>query len=342
MAPVVDVHSHLYLRSYIDLLKARERPPQIVEHADAERFVAFAAETKADTPGRPIDSSYWSVDAKLHYLDREGIDQAVISLGNPWLDPIEDDSAVAVARALNEEFAALEGATGGRLVGLGVLPQRDPETAAQVAEEIGASGTLYGVANGCLLCRRPLDDSDLDPVWAVLERTRLPFVVHPHYGIGGDVLGEPGYALALAFPFETTLALVRLLLGGVLERFPGLRIVAVHGGGALPYLAGRVDAFWETGALGNRKSRNPPSAGLAKLALDAVLYGPGPLRNAVDLVGASRVMFGTDHPFAVADAPGGMAAIDQVLDGEARSLVRGGAAVAYFGLPAVTAGSAAA
>lgn len=335
-SPVIDAHSHLYPRSYVELLKARDRLPRIVGEQGDERFIIFANEEgPGGTGGRPIDPTYWDLGEKLAFMDRHGIDRSVVGLGNPWLDPIEGPEAVAAARALNEEFASMEKETNGRVGGLGVLPQHDVAEAAEVAGEVAEHPALYGVANGTRLCGRFLDNPGLDPVWGTLEATGSPFLIHPHYGIplpefaGATTM----YPLALGFPFETSVAVSRLIMGGGLQRFPRLRVVAAHGGGTLPYLAGRLDAVWRSDAATRRLLPVPPSEELAKLALDAVVYAPRALRAAADLAGVDRLMFGTDHPFTVADPQANLAAIDEALDEGGRRLVRGDAALAYFGLP---------
>lgn len=335
----IDVHTHLYPRTYVELLRAREQAPRVTGEPGDERLQFFAGEEASG--GRPIDETYWSIEAKLAFMREAGIERSVVSLGNPWLDPIDPADALDVARRINAEFAELGPATGNRLVGLGVLPQHDVGSAVIVAEEVAATPTLYGLANGVRMCGRLLDDPALDPLWETLERARLPLMLHPHYSVADPALAGHGAMLPLAigFPCETTIAVGRLILGGVLQRFPALRIVAVHGGGTLPYLAGRLDAIWHTDPGARARLPVPPSEELRKLALDALLYGPGPLTVAAELVGAERLVFGTDHPFEIADPAGNLAAIDRVFTLEQAAAVRGGSAVALFGLPPLADGA---
>ena len=122
-----------------------------------------------------------------------------------------------------------------------------------------------------------------------------------------------GHALpvAVGFPVETTIAVARLVFGGVLHRYPDLRIIASHGGGTLPYLAGRLDAGWRSDPSLSTRAPSPPSSVLGRLFLDAVLYHPRALRAAADLVGTEHLAFGTDHPFSIADPVANLAAIDE-------------------------------
>jgi predicted TIM-barrel fold metal-dependent hydrolase len=332
MASCIDIHSHLYPRWYVEALKRRSVPPRIVGEPGAERFVIFDGEH-----GRPIGPEYWDLDAKLRFMEAHGIEQTLASLGNPWLDPFEGDEAAELVTRANDEFAALERKTGGRIVGMGVLPQHDVDAAAQAVTDIAAEPALYGAINGCRLCGREFDDRALEPVWAALEHTRLPLLVHPHYLLGRHELTGWGHAfpVAMGFPFETTAAVARLIFSGVLQRFPGLRLVISHGGGTLPFLAGRLDAGWRSDASTHDALPVPPSEDLSKLFLDALVYHPAAVLALRELVGVEQMAFGTDHPFSVADPEANLRAIDDTLDGDERAAVLAESARRIFGLPRV-------
>ncbi len=123
---VIDIHTHLYPEVYLDALRARNEAPRLLPSPDGERFVIFP-----DEPGRRIDADWYDVERKLAFMQRVGIDQSVVSLGNPWLDPLPDSAHLA--RELNAEFAGLRDRTDGRLLGMGVLPGQDIGLAAEVA-----------------------------------------------------------------------------------------------------------------------------------------------------------------------------------------------------------------
>jgi aminocarboxymuconate-semialdehyde decarboxylase len=332
---VVDAHTHLYPRWYLDRLRDHDGLPRLRGTPGAERLVMFAGE--GPDGGRPIDESYWEVEAKVSFLEREGLDQALVSMGNPWLEPFAGAESVELAWRFNEEVGALEGVTGGRLCGMGVLPVHDIESAAAVAAHVGQTPQLHGVITGTRLCGRRLDDAALDPLWAALERDRVPVFLHPHHAVATDELAGFGHAspVGVGFPFETTVALWRLVLGGVLERFPGLAVLAAHGGGTVPFLAGRMDSAWRSDPSAQARLSHPPSDDLARLYLDAVLYHPRAMRAAADLVGADRMVYGTDHPFSVADPAANLAAVETAFPPAELNEVLGGTATRLFGLPTV-------
>jgi predicted TIM-barrel fold metal-dependent hydrolase len=218
---------------------------------------------------------------------------------------------------------------------MGVLPT-GLDDAVLVAGEIAASPALVGVIAGPRICGRTLDDDALEPLWSELERSGLPLLIHPHYASAIEELRGFGHAfpVALGFPFETSIALARFVFAGVLGRHPGLRVVGSHGGGTLPYLAGRLDAGWASDPSVKERLAYPPSDDLARLFLDCVLYAPRAMRAAADLVGPGKMAFGTDHPFSVADPERNFNAIDEAFTGADRASVLHGTAHDLFRLQA--------
>lgn len=331
---LIDVHSHLYPSAYLDELRARTKPPRLMPGPEGELFVIFPEEL-----GRPMDEEYSDVGRKLAFMERAGIDQSLVSLGNPWLDPIS--GSVDLARQINAQFAAMEEETDARIVGMGVLPGEDVDAASEIARETAETAGLYGVVSGTRICGLRLDDEALDPLWSELERSGLPLLIHPHYTLGvQDLLGyDHALPLGLGFPFETTAALARMVFGGVYERFPDLKIAAAHGGGALPFVAGRLDASWQSDAAVHDRLPVPPSRRFTKLFLDALTYHPRSVRATADLVGVEHMGFGTDHPFTLSDPAANLARVEEAFEGSARDAVLFASATDYFKLPARAAGS---
>jgi aminocarboxymuconate-semialdehyde decarboxylase len=328
---IVDVHTHTYPRLYLDRLAARTELPRVDRRAEGEFFVIFPGES-----GRLIDASYWSLEEKLAYMDRSGISQSIVSLGNPWLDPFSPDEARGLAKELNAELASFADRTGGRIVGMGCLPQGSVADAVDAVVMIETTEGLYGAVSGTKICGLAFDHPDLEPFWEALASNGTPLLVHPHHGIGLEEVEGFGHSLplALSFPFETTTALTRLAMGGVLDRHPNLRVIGSHGGGTLPYLSGRLDGCWAPDGEARARRNVPPSEAFSRLYLDALVYHPRALRAAADLVGTDRLVFGTDHPFAIADPAVNIASIAETFTQDEARLVFSDNARSMFGLPA--------
>lgn len=325
---IVDIHTHIYPEVYLDHLAGRDSLPQVVHNGKTRTLFIFPGES-----GRIMDESYWSVAEKVAHMDRLGITQSVVSLGNPWLEPFGDVEGMELAIEVNEFLAGLAAITGGRVVGMGCLPNGTIESVVETIRHITMTAGLYGAIAGAHICNRQFDDPALDPIWSALEESGQPLLVHPHYGLALEEQDGYGHMLplALGFPYETTVALVRLAAAGVLDRHPGLRVIGSHGGGTVPYLAGRLDGCWAPDQAARALRNAPPSTALSQLYLDALVYHPRALHAAVDLVGVDHMMFGTDHPFAIFDH-GGAAMIRDALGADAARLLSG-TAKEIFGLP---------
>lgn len=236
---------------------------------------------------------------------------SVLSLANPWLDFLPAEEAAHWATKVNDEFEDICADSGGRLFAFGCLPVS--ASTDEVCKEIWRLKTLphiRGVILGTSGLGRGLDDAALDRMWAALERSQTLVFLHPHYGLPNEVFGprvqEYGHVLplSLGFPMETTVAFTRMVLSGVFDRFLDLRVLLAHAGGALPFLAGRVQSC----VRHERHFRNAEGKMIGErrdvwdvlrknVWLDAVTYGEVATRAAVEAVGRERVLFGTDHPF---------------------------------------------
>jgi predicted TIM-barrel fold metal-dependent hydrolase len=332
---LIDAHSHIYPRLYVDLLKARTEIPRVAEHDGREFFVIFEEEQAAGPGGgRPFDRTYTDLDEKVAFMDRNSIARTVVSVGNPWLDPFRGSDSAEIARELNAELATYEVRTSGRVLGMGVLPADSVESAIQVAREVARTPGLYGLVSGRRISGHLLDDEALEPLWAALAEIRLPLLIHPHYAAAADQLKGFGHALpvSVGFPFETTIAVARLVFAGVLHRHADLRLICSHGGGVLPFLAGRVDAGWRSDASVRARLPEPPSSSMARLYLDAVLYHQRALAAAADLVGGDRMVYGSDHPFSIADPDANLAALTAAFEGDDLQAVANVTAERLFGI----------
>ena len=301
---VIDVHCHLYPLEYLHLLEKRQTIPRVINRNGVREFLIFPEEDGVNgVGGRPMGQEYFDLELKLKSMDTLGIHISVVSLGNPWLDPFPDREGDEAAEEINEVISRYEAQTGGRICALGVLPSSSVENAIKGLKQIASTPGLHGVVSMPAIARLAFDDARLEPFWAELERLGLPLFVHPENGIGLDALEGYRHTLpvGIGFPMETTVGLTRLIFGGVLEKHPHLKIMAAHGGGTLPYLAGRLDAAWKSDEEVHDRISQAPSEQMKKLYLEALVYAAPALQAARLLVGADHMLFGTDQPFSVSD-----------------------------------------
>ncbi|OAG20377.1 hypothetical protein CC77DRAFT_1040935 [Alternaria alternata] len=313
---IVDIHTHVYPPKYMDLLRSRTTVPYVRTFPDAPdsaRLIILPGEDDPSTPstsrGRPIGSEYYEIKEKIAFMDLHKIDKSVISLANPWLDFLPAEEAGDAAKKINDDVNDQCSQYPGRLYFFGTLPlSASPEVITAEIERLSTLKYARGVIMGTSGLGQGLDDENLDPVYAALEKHQQLIFLHPHYGLPTSVYGprasEYGHVLplALGFPLETTIAVSRMLLSGVWDRFTKLSVLLAHSGGTLPFLAGRIEScILHDGHLKKhgktQKRRDVWDILKTNIYLDAVIYSEVGLGAAVAASGSDRLLFGTDHPF---------------------------------------------
>lgn len=268
-------------------------------------------------------------ERRLAAMDAAGMRRQVLSC---WIELLATRLTPGEARrwsaAVNEDLAAEVAADPVRLDAVGTVPLQDPEGAvAELRRAVGELG-LAGVELPTTVAGAELADLPLEAFWAEAEALRAVVLLHPVEPVGAARMGEGGLVDLIGSPAETATAVGHLLRSGVLDRHPDLRLVLVHGGGVLPWLVGRARAVGQ--ARGDRFLEELPRY-LRQLHHDSLVHDPRVLRLLVEVVGADRVVLGTDWPFPHGEAdPVGMArtalsgdavAIESVLRGTAERLL---------------------
>ena len=314
---IVDIHTHFYPPTYIDLLASRKQLPRLITLPSPKepRLVILPADDDQSVPpearGRPVSSDYSDIAKKISFMTQHGISTSVVSLANPWLDFLPAEEAGGWARKVNDELNDMcNHQRKGALYAIGTLPtSAGANEMAKEIERISGLTNIKGVILGTTGLGTGLDDEALDPVWEALADKRILIFIHPHYGLPSEVFGprakNSGHVLplALGFPMETTVAFTRMYLSGVFDRNPQLKVLLAHAGGTVPFLAGRIESCMEherhfRDEQGRMRERRPLTEVLrSNVWLDAVAYSPTALKAAVEMVGKERVLFGTDHPF---------------------------------------------
>jgi aminocarboxymuconate-semialdehyde decarboxylase len=234
-------------------------------------------------------------------MDRLGIDRAVLSLTPTlffyWL---EAGAAGDFCRQANDSLARFVAASD-RLDGVAVVPLQDPEAAAAELRRAVRQLGLRGTEIGTTLEHIPLDDPRFDPFFQAAAELDVPVMLHPYYVGTRPTLADFYMTNLTGNPLETCIAASRLILSGFLDRHPGLRLLLVHAGGFMPYQIGRLDHGFRVRPESRAALTTPPSTYLRRFWYDTITHAATPLRFLIDLVGADRVLFGTDLPFDMAD-----------------------------------------
>lgn len=297
----IDVHTHMYLPGYMNILRKRTEIPRVATINGSDRLIILPGEEKEKTTniGRPIGREYWDIQAKIHYMNQHHIEKSVISLANPWLDFLSGNEAEAIAQELNDELQKICEESSNRIYGFATLPVRNPQASVKEIERISKLNHIRGVILGTPGAGNGLDHSNMNDILGAIESNNLMIFLHPHYGVGNEYYHDSGHALflALGFPFETTVSISRLIISGKLDQYPSLRLLVAHAGAALPSLIGRLDSCVAHDIAIANRLQDTPSNYLKKLYFDAISYSSPAINSLIEQVGDDRIMFGTDNPF---------------------------------------------
>ena len=293
---VWDVHAH-YL------------PPSALELMDHGRAVVTVDEwcgvpDNIHLNGMPVGGNLdrlASVDSILASMDAQGVAGRVLSpppfTYRYWSEPAD---SLALSRLLNEATASVVHGRPDRFLGLATVPLQDPERAVDELRRSVLDLGLHGVTLGTNVDGRHVADPQFAPVLRAAVELDVPVLIHP------DFTPNPRWAAhylinLVGLPTESALCLAELVLTGRLAELPELRVCFVHGGGALPFLLGRLRKGWEVRPEVREATPRPPAEYLANVFFDSLTHDAQALRFLVDLVGVEHVLVGSDAPFDVED-----------------------------------------
>jgi aminocarboxymuconate-semialdehyde decarboxylase len=274
---------------------------------------------------------------RLRVMDEQGIDMEALSI-NPYWYAMERDLVTQVIKVQNEKLAELCAMYPDRFVAFATVALQFPDLAAQQLEEGVKKLGLRGASVGGSVNGEELSDPKFHPFWAKAEELGVLVFMHPQ-GVPELQKRLQGNGLltnVIGNPLETTIALSHLIFEGTLDRFPGLKICAAHGGGYLPSYAARSDHGCLT--FPNNCSKTPlkkkPTEYLRQLYFDSLVFTPEALRHLVAETGVSQIVMGTDYPF-----PWTSTAVDHILNTASlsnaeREAILGGNAARLLRVPA--------
>jgi len=250
----------------------------------------------------PLPSGFFQVDARLKDLDRFGLDMQVVSVTHHLFNYREDiEVARKMVRKQNEAIAKLCKLHKDKFIGNATLPLQDPKFAIDEIEYAYYTLELKGVEIGTNVAGKNLDSEELFPVYEKLEELQLPILVHPNDIVGADRMKKYYLPIVVGTLVETTIAIASVIFGGVLEKFPNLKFIFCHGGGAVPYQLGRLERALEAREECKGKIKGEVKDYFRKLYFDTVLFSEDSLKFLIQRVGSEKLVLGTDYPFDMGD-----------------------------------------
>jgi predicted TIM-barrel fold metal-dependent hydrolase len=285
----IDCQSHLFAPELVALMEKRTADP-VVFTKDGTRYL------KMGDWLRKIPPLYLDVDAKLATMDAAGIALTALSINDPGPEWFGADGPM-VAQMANDFVADVVRSHPARFFGLCVLPWQDVRASLaeldRCVQKLGMKGLLLYTN----LAGRFPDEPEFRPVLSRAVELDIPVLLHPAKPLTTEFVKGYEMTSTLGNMFDNTIALTRLLMSGILDELPKLKLVCPHLGGTLPYIVGRLDHQVTVLKRGPRNLTRAPSEYLKQVWLDIVSPLPLAMKFACDLMGTDRLLYASDHPW---------------------------------------------
>jgi predicted TIM-barrel fold metal-dependent hydrolase len=314
----IDVHSHCLFHESLALMGDEASNVIPKTKGAQEHFIANAIENR------------------LKGMDAMTIDMEVLSINPSWYRK-DRDIAAQIVKINNEKLAEVCASRPDRFAAFASLSLQYPDLAVQQLETAVKKQGLKGAAIGGSVLGEDFSSERFHPVWAKAEELGAVLFIHPQSTppLAARFKGNGWLANTIGNPLDTTIALQHLIFEGTLDKYPGLKIIAAHGGGYLPSYAPRSDhACFVSPQNCNPdiKLKKKPTEYLNQLYFDALVFTPEALRHLVAQVGASQIVLGTDHPIPWEEHPVDHVFATTTLSDKDKAAILGGNAARLFGM----------
>lgn len=293
---VIDFHNHYYPPEYLDALRAGRSSIRMDYDADGNPRLHYPGDYNILVPG------HRDLDYRETVLAEHGVDLQVATFTTPGTHMETPALALELARKINDAYAA-ERRRRRKFTFLATLPLNDPQASVleleRAVRELGLPGAMvFSNVNGTALA-----DPAFDALWKTADTLEAVIYIHPAHPLGVEAMEHYWLMPLVGFLFDTTLAAAHLVFAGVPERYPRIRWVLCHMGGAIPYLAERLDRGYEAFAACRRNITRRPSDYLREFYYDTVNFDPNAIDLAVRFAGVDHILAGSDYPHQIGSIP---------------------------------------
>ena len=339
----VDFHTHI-LPKHLPDFAARYGYGGFISLDHDQGKVSVPGNAQIVKDGRSykeVPPGLWDMTTRLDEMDRDGIDvQVVCTMPAMFSYWAKADDTADLARILNNDMAKEMSKHPKRFIGLGTLPMQAPELAVEELRRCVKDLGFAGVQIGSHINEWSLDAVELVPFWEAAEDLGACVFVHPWDMTVTKRDKKYMMPWLVGMPADTTQAIVSVVLGGVLEKFPKLKLCFAHGAGAFPYTAGRVQQGYDAvPGLCATDSSYPPDWYKGKFFADSLVHSVGAMKLLVSELGEDQVIFGTDYPFHLGETTGSAKGVfpgrtiesTESLSDDAKSKIYSGNALRFLG-----------
>jgi aminocarboxymuconate-semialdehyde decarboxylase len=289
---ILDFHNHFYPPEYLDAIRKGPSNVRVTVDKEGNPLLHYPGDYNVAVPG------HRDIDYRTAVLDKAGVAMQVITLTTPGTHIEEPRRAVELARITNDAFARIMSERAQRFTALATLPLNDAEASVREfrrAIGLGFRGAmLFSNVNGESLAQKKYW-----PLYELASEHNAVLYIHPTNPVGVEAMTEYWLMPLVGFTFDTTLAAAKLVFSGVVKRFPGIRWVLTHMGGAIPYLAERLDRGFEAFRECRENIDQPPSVYLKQMYYDTVNFNPAAIQFAIGFAGVDHILAGSDYPHLI-------------------------------------------
>ncbi len=315
---VIDIHTHMLTLEWIELLRSHGGGKYNVKKTKANQDAVHLY----GAPFMTLMRGMWDYDMRIENMNKAGVDIAVVSLTCPNVYWGGRDVSITAARLVNDSMAEQQRAKPDRIRWFASLPWQYVDEAKAELERATKEGAVGVMVLGSI-DGTDLIDSQFAPIWQEIDRLALPVLVHPTAPQGLREMHMEAFNLIppVGFMFDTTLAFAHMIFSGFIDRYPNLKLIAAHGGAALPYLAGRFDICHEKIPACSDVIKDKPSTYLQRIFYDTVVYEQAALELCVKVAGtADNVLYGSDYPHNIGDMAGCLARVNALPDNQGKRI----------------------
>ena len=324
---IIDFHNHYYPPAYLDALRGGNSAVEVREDVEGNPLIYYPGDYNICVPG------HRDIDYRERVLIEQGVDTQVITLTTPGAHVEKPQTAIRFAQLVNDAFAEVIQTKRGRFTALATLPLNVPDASVKELERAYRDLRLPGAMLFSNVNGVGLDDKRFWPLYEAANDLGAVMYIHPTHPVGVEAMTDYWLMPLVGFLCDTTLAAAKIVFSGVAERFPRIRWALCHAGGAIPYLAERLDRGFEAFSECRANISKPPTEYLKTFYYDTVNFDPRALQLAVDFAGAERVLAGSDYPHQIGSIPKMLESIRALPVNEAqRASISGGNAARLLGL----------
>lgn len=316
---IIDFHNHFYPSEYLQAIQVAPSNVRATIDSDNNPILHYPGDYNIVVP------AHRDIDFRESVLKKAGIDMQVLTFTSPGTHIESPERAVELARMVNENLAKIVDEKKAQFTALATLPLNDPTASVDELEYavscLGFKGVMiFSNVNGAAL-----SDNRFWPLYEKAEELQVVLYIHPIYPVGVESMMEYWLMPLVGFTFDTTLAAAKLVFSGVVEKFPGIKWVLAHLGGAIPYLAERLDRGYYAFSECRENIDKPPSEYLKNFYYDTVNFDIKALQLAIDFAGADHLLAGSDYPHQIGSLEKMVECIDKLkITDEERAGIAGG------------------